>query len=396
MIRLRGVLYAALLCAGVAALTSGASAQSQRGIEQRTKFGVGAQHPMVGPMDPKDPLAMSDKAKYQRLKSMPEKSHKPDENSVGNNKKTTEEHEFDVGDKKPKLTGKSGIDRGGPKDKDFSDKGVGFGGEQRPEDPPGQARTALYDFTVASLYGNNDAAPSLFAAIDPLGSLIGADNRFRITPTTYYPYRTMCKLRMHFPNGAEYIGSGTMVTPKHCLTAGHCVYSSGDGGWASWIEVIPGYDNGYKPFGSAWATYYRTYTGWTVYGSPDHDFSLITLDRRIGDTVGWMGYGYWSSLMGSWSHTGGYPGDRDYGLNLYYNSGYIMYQTSYRTFYQMDTFGGQSGSAVDWYPGGYGPYVNTVHAYGATTINGQPMNGGTRLDYSKFNSIQGWRSVDGA
>ncbi|MBI1757008.1 MAG: hypothetical protein HYR64_07875 [Fimbriimonas ginsengisoli] len=400
-------LWVAAAIVALAMVNASAQAQSARGQEQSTKFGKGAQHPLTHALDKDDPLAKGNPSDY-RKPHIPEKSKGPNENSVGNNKDTTKEHEFDVGSKKDKKPGPSGTDRPG-KDKDQHEGVHGYDNVNQPpkQTPPGHASifdTGLLEASASHGTAADDPSDLLLAAAtfttyEPgglFGSVIGTDDRVRVTPTYGYPWRTMCKVRMQFPNGAQYVGSAVMVGPMHALTAGHCVYSAADGGWAQWMEVIPAFDYGwYKPYGSAWASYFRTYTGWTVYGSPDHDFSLITLDRRIGDTVGWQGYGYWDDLMWAWSYIGGYPADRDYGGDLYYHWGYVQYETSYRTFYQIDTFGGDSGAGVFWYPGGYGPYVHTVHAYGATTINGQPMNGGTRLDYSKFNSIQYWKAVDG-
>ena len=220
----------------------------------------------------------------------------------------------------------------------------------------------------------------------PDRSVLGADNRVRITNTQSYPWSAQCKLYMRFPNGLTYVGSGTLINAKYVLTAGHCVYSRADGGWATSIRVIPGLNGTYKPFGEAYATYMRTYTGWTQYAQADHDFALLTLNRTVGNSTGWLGYGWWSSVNGVPGNLSGYPADRDGGVSQYYHYGPIATSTSQRLFYQIDTAGGQSGSGVYRILNG-ARYVMGAHAYGAGSGS---YNSATRIDSTKFNSLRSW------
>jgi V8-like Glu-specific endopeptidase len=216
-------------------------------------------------------------------------------------------------------------------------------------------------------------------------SVIGTDERIKITNTAVYPWRAITKLYMTFPNGLTYSCSGTMVNPKYVLTAGHCVFSSADGGWAKTITVIPGLNGTYKPYGQTTATYMRSYTGWTVSGSSNHDFGLITLASPLGSSTGWFGLKSYSSVDGLSANLAGYPGDKDGGLGLYYGFGPITSSTAYRVFYSIDTYGGQSGSGVYHIEPGTLRYVFAVHTTGYGTYNG-----GTRIDSSKFSSIVSW------
>lgn len=215
-------------------------------------------------------------------------------------------------------------------------------------------------------------------------SVCGTDNRAKINPATSYPWRTHCKIYITFPDGARFVGSATMIGPKKAITAGHCVHDKSHGGWAKSIEVIPGFSCGTKSYGSAWATYYLSWTGWTNYKDPSHDMGIICLDRTIGNAVGWLGYGYWSSLSGVTAHISGYPADRDGGLCQYYHYGGLSsLTTSYRIYYEIDTYGGQSGSGAYQIISG-NRYVIGAHAYGPCP------NSATRITSSKFSSIQGF------
>ena len=69
--------------------------------------------------------------------------------------------------------------------------------------------------------------------------IIGTDNRVRINPTTSYPWRAICALKITAANGTKWIGTGWLISPRTVITAGHCVYMHDEGGWAKSIEVIP-------------------------------------------------------------------------------------------------------------------------------------------------------------
>jgi V8-like Glu-specific endopeptidase len=236
-------------------------------------------------------------------------------------------------------------------------------------------------------YESRSSRPSRAASGFSIQKVIGRDERVRVG--TSYPYSAQCKLFITFPDGEAFIGSGTLIGPKHLLTAGHCAWSAENGGWAKSIEVVPGLSGAYKPFGSAWAHGIRAYRGYTEGGDRNHDFALITLDRPIGNSAGWFGYAYWPEIEGYTANIAGYPGDRDNGVYQYYHSGPIDKADEMQVYYRIDTYGGQSGSGVYSIEEDGGRYVFAVHAWG----NDQ-TNGGTRIDSTKFDSITAWMAVD--
>lgn len=219
-------------------------------------------------------------------------------------------------------------------------------------------------------------------------SVIATDQRYLINKTTRYPWRAMTKLYMTFPNRRKYMCSGALVSAKYVLTAAHCVYSQKYGGYATKIEVVPGLSGTYKPYGSAFATNTRTYANWTTSKDSNYDIALLTLDRPIGHSTGWLSYAYYPTLDGVTANIAGYPFDKDDSLKLYYHYGSITGLTAQRVSYTTDTESGQSGSPV------YRNVNRERTIFAVHTLGTSPptvtSNSGTRIDSTKFSDITAW------
>ena len=188
----------------------------------------------------------------------------------------------------------------------------------------------------------------------PFESVLGVDERVRILDTDLYPWRMICALRMRGPTGAGAIGTGWFIGPRTILTAGHCVFSTHFfGGWASAIEVIPGLrsagtDAGARPFGSVTSTRFSSVDRWLQHEDADFDIGCIHLDEPKGDEVGWFALGALTpdELAGYLVNVSGYPADRGQGNQQFHGSNRVLRVTERRLFYEVDTFGGQSGAPV--------------------------------------------------
>jgi V8-like Glu-specific endopeptidase len=218
-------------------------------------------------------------------------------------------------------------------------------------------------------------------------TVIGRDDRKVVNDTTVQPVRAITKIFMTFPNGKTYSCSGAMIAAKYVLTAGHCVHSKNDGGWATRVEVIPGMNDSYKPYGSAFASNLRSYSGWMNNQDNNADMALITLDREIGNTTGWFNYASLATVNGVRATIAGYPADLSNGMKLYTHAGRIRSSTATRLAYPIDTAPGQSGSPIYQRPANSSPTVFGVHTSG--TANGK-TNSGVRIDPAKFQDLQTW------
>lgn len=239
----------------------------------------------------------------------------------------------------------------------------------------------------------------------PFESVIGVDERVRILDTDLSPWRMICALRMRGSSGAGAIGTGWFIGPKTVLTAGHCVYSTQFfGGWASTIEVIPGLigpgaDS--APFGSATGARFSSVDRWTDNEDPDFDMGCIHLDQPLGEQVGWFSLASLpaESLESMLVNISGYPADRGAGNEQYHARNRVLSVGERRVFYEVDTFGGQSGAPVWIQETDDGPPVAVaIHAYG---VGGTPAdlgitaNSAPRIIPEVLDTLTGWVERDG-
>ena len=232
-------------------------------------------------------------------------------------------------------------------------------------------------------------------------TIIGpTDDRVRVLDTELAPWRMICALRMRGRSGAGAIGTGWFVGPRTLLTAGHCVYSTQFfGGWASSIEISPGRNGAEFPFRTVRSTRFSSVNRWVEAQDPDFDIGCIHLDDPLGDEVGWFGVGALApeELEGFLVNVSGYPGDRGGGTEQYHHKNRILRVTERRLFYDVDTFGGQSGAPVwihetDTAP----PLAVGIHAYGVGgAVGGLEANSAPRVIPEVLDQIRTWVEADG-
>jgi V8-like Glu-specific endopeptidase len=211
--------------------------------------------------------------------------------------------------------------------------------------------------------------------------IAGQDGRKRILDTAEWPYSIHSQLSITF--GDKICGgSGSLIGPHHLLTCGHNLYDHKIEKWADEILVYPALNSKDAPFGEAKVTKAYTFKNWVNQKDKRFDIALLILDSSIGKYTGWGGISSVddSTLSKKKVHITGYPGDKN--LNEMWSMCHKIKSFEIEEFqYEIDTYPGQSGSAV-WNDHDDGPIIFGVHTLGIDTINS-----GVRISSQKFTNF---------
>lgn len=218
---------------------------------------------------------------------------------------------------------------------------------------------------------------------------------------TSHPYRMAGKLFFKDGAGNSYWCTGSMIRKGIVVTAAHCL-NNGQGSWYNSWTYVPGYQNGYAPYG--------TWTNW-VYGQitvdwlngggvvPNlRDWAILVFGQNgsgltIGDYTGYFGYQY-PSFFGQDITQLGYPGNMDSGNFMQKtNSIVASYGTNNGT-WGSDQRGGSSGGplAINYrssYNNTSPPSDNGTNRIVAVTSWGWVSTGPQQQGASQFDSVLG-------
>jgi glutamyl endopeptidase len=239
---------------------------------------------------------------------------------------------------------------------------------------------------VESGDADGGAAPSLLEVV------IGADDRVLVGNTAVTPWSGICHLSITARNGARFIGTGWLISPRCVITAGHCVYIKSAGGWASKIEVSPGRDGASFPFGTVASTTLSAFPRWVSDTDRNFDCGCIILPKPPKSRTGAAPFQFRfaaksdADIRSRALNLSGYPGDKG-GITQWFHARAAQTVTPSVITYDVDTAGGQSGSPV-WH------LENNVRTAVGIHTNGSPLgNSATRITAAVKARLDAWRAL---
>lgn len=235
-----------------------------------------------------------------------------------------------------------------------------------------------------------DAAAGSFSDLVTLEVVLGNDDRVKVDRALLRrnPWRQICALRIRSATGKAFVGTGWYIAPRVLATAGHCVFMQKEGGWARSIEVIPARHGGEAPYGRTASERFGSVAGWVDQGLRQYDYGVIFLaDEEPGRAVGNfevrdLGD---SELRAGIANISGYPADRDRAEYQYFHARELRGVSPAQLDYEIDTYGGQSGSPI-WLDRGAGQVI----AVGIHTTGSQVGNSGTRISAPVIDNLIAW------
>jgi V8-like Glu-specific endopeptidase len=134
--------------------------------------------------------------------------------------------------------------------------------------------------------GNSEARVGL----QPKGWSDGVDTRTRRFDNTAFPYRAMGQL-----NGGATSGcSGTLIGPRHVITAAHCLWNIKSETWTPSTSFRPGREGtcdnaACQPYGVFGELWYFTPAQFRETKDWKYDYGILVTQGYPGNVTGWMG-----------------------------------------------------------------------------------------------------------
>ena len=233
--------------------------------------------------------------------------------------------------------------------------------------------------------------------------IIGKNDLVKVKNTLQYPYSTSAYVESEFrgvKNGKDvtYRGSANFIKDNVLITAAHNIYKHEFGKDAEELYVTPARTPNSVPFDRIKvkeARYLKEFRNTAPDELTTYDLAVLILEEPIGAQLGTLGLpNNIENLKGIGATITGYPAISE-DEQMYTGFKNILQDTGDFLFYQIDTKGGASGSAV---------YDSTNRVVGVHVSGSDPeqMNYAVKLNekalsfiYSviKGHSIDGWKLI---
>lgn len=208
-------------------------------------------------------------------------------------------------------------------------------------------------------------------------SIIGDDERRKVTNTNQFPYTAIARMTVEYEDGTAACGSGAMISGRVLATAGHVLINQ-NGSHPEKITMEFGQNGSYVYYETSNFSSYIYRQDYETNRPLEGDYGFVIFkDKQVSTITGHMGI-IISPSISERLYTAGYPGDKGY-YYMYAATGNILRMTDDLIMHNMDTNGGQSGSPV-YVNGVGGPYIVAMH-----TAGGQTENIARRLEPALYN-----------
>jgi|GEM_PF-3539135 len=185
------------------------------------------------------------------------------------------------------------------------------------------------------------------------------NKRGKVT-STKYPWNTIGRLDL--PSGGTCTAS--LVGPDLILTNAHCVIDKVKQTLVEGSIVFrPNYTNGTSAYSSVVTFAWGGSNTPSATGSKPGDWAILRLDKRLGDTLGWLGTKVLPDPRISMLYVVGYSGDLENGASAYWETGCTITSgmTSYGLYpHNCSNSRGASGSPMFIFENER-PYVIAMH-----------------------------------
>lgn len=232
-----------------------------------------------------------------------------------------------------------------------------------------------------------------------LESVVGTDDRTRVTSTESYPWNTVGYLCNNYPSYRNYRGSGVIVTPYMVLTAGHMIYDwINEGGYASAVCFAPGQRQlspggaVTRPYGELVASSWQTNANYidALKTNPAVQFDYDYAAAFFNTSFAGIGIGTYMPVVFNLApdaiNLAGYPPSVQGETNsqgMWHSYGNVTGVEDRIIYYDADTTGGNSGGPV-W------ELVSGLRRIVAVHVVSTP--GGCRLVSQNLSLIESWMS----
>lgn len=210
--------------------------------------------------------------------------------------------------------------------------------------------------------------------------LFGMFLREQVTNASKAPYSYVGKMNTSC--------TGTLIGPKHFITAGHCVYSPTYRELTSYLYFSPGQvENGAYPFGRIKAKKIYIQKEFINDLDPAYDFAVVELTEAVGEKTGWANIQIVTNETSLKKiRITGYPGDEMMDTMWTVTCPATIKGTQIQ--YKCDTYSGMSGSSLFSAKSSSA----TESIYGIHSWGSDESNGGVIINQKNYDIITAWKN----